>query len=131
VITIAFYAVVFGIDAAAGLYVGLHWHLVSTPGVLGLPLGALVAFAAALTSVSIWVLLFGRTFGVRLWTALVDAGVFAWLVLVADPQLSGSQGNFLGAAVLVALITTGFGIPTALFWLPLPERAGRLEGSSR
>jgi hypothetical protein len=130
VIPIAFYLIVFGIDAAAGLYVGLHWHLVSTPGVLGLPFGALVAFAVALTSVSIWVLLFSRISGVRRWTALVDAAAFAWLALGDPVTNSSSQSNFLYAAVVVALITNLFGIP-ALYWLPLRERTGHRVGSSR
>jgi hypothetical protein len=128
VIPIAFYLVIFGIDAGAGLYLALHWHLVSTLTPLGLSLGVLTAVLAGLTTVSIWVFLLVRRSSARFWTVVIDAGAFAWLAF-GNPVSNGAQGNFLSAAIVVALITNFWGGATAMFWLPLPERADAGAGA--
>ncbi len=125
---LGFWPLILAVDAGAGLYIGLHRHLVSTGGLLGRPFGAVVAFVVALTIVSAWVFLLARSRRARRWTALVDAAVLAWFALAGWHQLSDPQQTFLTLAAAAALVTNVLGGADAIFWLaPLFENANPLE----
>ncbi len=130
-IDLGFWPLILGIDTAAGLYIGLHRHLVSSTSLLGRPFGVVVAFVVGLITASVWVFLLARP-GIRRWTALVDAAVLAWFVLSGWHQLSDPQQTFLTLAVAAALVTNVFGGADAIFRLaPFFEGAGADAGGGR
>jgi len=128
-----FWAIILGLDAACGAYLGLHWHQVLPTGAHGQPFGIMLAGVAALTTVSIWVLCLARERSWRLWMASLDAVVATLFVLGAWPQLSEPRKTYLLTVVLAALLTNFFLVFNGLFWRPLPDRhhASSSAGSGR
>jgi len=126
-----FWSIVLGLDAACGAYLRLHWHLVFPHGTHGQPFAITLASAAALTTISIWVLCLARERSWRLWMATLDAVVAAVFVLGAWPQLDELRTTYLLTVVLAALLTNFSLVFNGLFWLPARHHASSSAGSGR
>jgi hypothetical protein len=123
-----FWAIILGVDAACGAYLRLHWHQVLPTGAHGQPFAIALAGAAALTTMSIWVLCLARERSWRLWMATLDAVVATPFVLGAWPRLSEPRTTYLLTVVLAALLTNFFLVFNGLFWLPDRHHASSSAG---